>query len=243
MVAKGRDHGGAGRGLHAHDAHVGVDGLGRDRDAGHESAAADGHDDRVAVGELLHHLEADRALAGVDAGVVLEGVEVEHARAVDVVDAEGEGLVVVGAEVHAARAVVADAIGLGLRRAHGHDHRAVADAEGVRGHGDGDAVVSGGDRADAVLHLELGELRDRVEGAADLEALAELLALELEEVLVVVVAQVDGLLERGLANVAGYALARRQDVLGIKPLLHSHPSAPRRPTSLNFVQTNVTHAG
>ena len=44
--------------------------LDRGRDAGDEPAAADADDDRVDVGHLVEDLEAERALARDDVGVV-----------------------------------------------------------------------------------------------------------------------------------------------------------------------------
>ena len=49
--------------------------LGRDRDARHEAAAPDRHDDRVDVGNRVEDLEPDGALAGDDQRVVERGNE------------------------------------------------------------------------------------------------------------------------------------------------------------------------
>ena len=57
-------------GLHADDAHVGAQRLDRDRDAGEEPATAGGDHHGRGLGRLLEDLEAGRALAGDDVGVV-----------------------------------------------------------------------------------------------------------------------------------------------------------------------------
>ena len=65
--------------LHADDLDLGPRGLHRDGDAAREPAAADRHDDLGQVGDVLQQLEAERALAGDDVGVV-ERVHEGHAR-------------------------------------------------------------------------------------------------------------------------------------------------------------------
>ena len=58
--------------LDADDPRVGPEGLDGRRDAAREPAAADRHEDRREVGQVLDDLEPDRALAGDDP-VVVEG--------------------------------------------------------------------------------------------------------------------------------------------------------------------------
>ena len=53
--------------------------LHRDRDAGEQPAPAHAHDERAHLGALLQDLQADRALARDDVGVV-EGVDEHRAR-------------------------------------------------------------------------------------------------------------------------------------------------------------------
>ena len=71
-------HGGVGFDLGAVDGDAGVQRGGGDQAAGEQAAAADRDDQRVEVGDVLQHLQRQRALAGDDAEVVV-GVD-EHQR-------------------------------------------------------------------------------------------------------------------------------------------------------------------
>ena len=71
QVADGVMHGGIERGLDADHLDVRLERLGRRRDARHDAAAADRHDDDVEVGRIGHEFEADGALSGDDPGVVI----------------------------------------------------------------------------------------------------------------------------------------------------------------------------
>ena len=57
-------HGGRAGGLHADDLHIGVEQLGQGGHTGGQTAAADGHQDDVHVGQVLEDLIGDGALAG-----------------------------------------------------------------------------------------------------------------------------------------------------------------------------------
>ena len=61
--------------LRADDVDLGLQRLGRDRDAGDEAAAPDRHDDRVDIGNGVEDLEPDGALPRDDRGVVERGHE------------------------------------------------------------------------------------------------------------------------------------------------------------------------
>ena len=221
---QGIDHCGARRSLHANDADVGLDRLGRDGDARDKPAPSYGRHDGVDVGVLLQDLQTDGSLAAVHACIVLEGIDVEHARAVDVVDSQGEGLIVVLAQAHGACAEVAYTIGLGARRAQGHHYDALVNAQFMRCHRDGHAVIAGGDGSHAKLAIRWRQLGHGVQRATYLEALATLLALELEVVVVFVIIEVDGLLEGCHAHMATYPLARLPDVGGGEPSAHATSS-------------------
>ena len=60
-----------GLGLHAIDLDRRLDRFRRERDAGDDSAAADGNDQRVEIGKVLHHLEAAGSRARHDNGIVI----------------------------------------------------------------------------------------------------------------------------------------------------------------------------
>ena len=71
LAAQCRPHGRIELGLDADDLGVRLQRLDGDGDAGDEAAAADRHDDRVEVGTVGDDLEADGALSGDDARVVV----------------------------------------------------------------------------------------------------------------------------------------------------------------------------
>ena len=59
-------HGGIVRGFHPDQADGRIDGFGCDSDTSHQTAAADGYDDRVDIRLCQHHFQADGALASND---------------------------------------------------------------------------------------------------------------------------------------------------------------------------------
>ena len=73
------DHGGKALRLHAHDLHLGLDGLGCRGNARNQTAAANGNDQRIQIGLCLQDFQRQRALArsyrfiviGMDKGQLL----------------------------------------------------------------------------------------------------------------------------------------------------------------------------
>ena len=71
-------HAGGTRRLHAVDFYLGTQALDGKRHAGNQTAAADGHDDRIHIGQLVEDLQADGSLPRDDQLVVI-GVDEGHA--------------------------------------------------------------------------------------------------------------------------------------------------------------------
>ena len=63
VVVEGVLHAGRTRGLHAVDLYLGAQALDGERHAGDQAAAADRHDDRVHIGQLVEDFETNRSLA------------------------------------------------------------------------------------------------------------------------------------------------------------------------------------
>ena len=85
-------HGGRAGGLHTDDGDVGFEELGQGGHAGGQSAAADGHQDHVHVGQVLEDLIGDGALSGGHAQVV-EGVDIGEALLLGQLGGQGGGVV------------------------------------------------------------------------------------------------------------------------------------------------------
>ena len=172
------DHAGVALDLHADDVDVGAPALGRDRDAGHEPAAADGHDDRVDVGDRVDDLEADGALARDDRRVVERG----HERGAGVgrqLERGRERAGEVGAREHHLGFVDLGARDLGERRVGGHDDGR-RDPEPVGVVGEALRVVAGRRGHDPFGPVRLRQRQEEVEGAPFLERRRELQVLELQ---------------------------------------------------------------
>ena len=166
--------------LDADDLHVGPQGLDVAGDARDEPAAADGdeHGRQVALA-LAQDLLADRALAGNHQRVV-EGMDRDGAALAAAVVAAHLGVRVAVAVQHHLGAQAAHRLDLDLRRGlRHHDHG--ADAELARREGDALRVVAGADGDHAARALGLGQVRDAVVGAAQLEAEDRLQVLALEQ--------------------------------------------------------------
>ena len=133
---------------------------------------------RPHLGQLLHDLEADGALAGHDAGVV-EGGHESHAMTGGQLVGASDALLVVRAHELDLGAIGAHAGDLDGRRVAGHDDDG-AHAQEPRGPGDALGVIAAGVRDDARGALLRRELREGVVGAADLEGTDGLQVLRLE---------------------------------------------------------------
>ena len=177
--AVGHKHGRHGRRLHADDLDIGTHGLDGNGNAANKTAAADGDDDLLDIGELLKNLEADGPLAGDDIGVI-EGV------GKGVALFPGQALGFAGGIVIDARyqndigAVAARGLHLQDRRALRHaDHR--TDAELGRRERHALGVVAGRAGDDPVTGLLRREIADLVVGTADFERAGLLQVLGLDE--------------------------------------------------------------
>ena len=161
-------------GLRTDDAHALR--LQRQRHAGGQATAADGHDDHV--GCVRGQLQAHGALAGDDVGVVEGGQE---AVAVHRGQFDGErARFVEAAAVHAHRgAPVRHAGHLGVRRAHGH-HGDGLHAQAVCGPGQALGVVAGGGGDDRAAVAAFARHQQGIQGAAHLVRAGALQVLELE---------------------------------------------------------------
>ena len=151
----------------------------RDRHAGQQPAAADGHDERVELGVVGQHLEGAGALAGDD-GRVVERVDVGAPLVGGQPGGLGRGLGEALAPQHDRGAQLAGALHLHERRGGGHDDRGV-DAEPGGVVGDGLGVVPRRHGHHALGPLAVVELEQLVEGAALLEGRDELQVLELHD--------------------------------------------------------------
>ena len=168
---------GCGLRLHADHLDLGPDRLRDDAGAGGAAAAADGHDDRIDVGPVLDDLERlgsdpgdqERLVAGVHVAVAVLG---------------GEALAVLAGRVE----VLSVHDQLGAERPHRSELDRVrilgdADARGdaveARRIGDRLSMVSRRRRDQPARPLVLGELRDEVDPAANLERPDRLVVLVL----------------------------------------------------------------
>ena len=143
--------------------------------------------------------------------------------AVDVVEAEGERLVVVASHRHHASAVQTHTVELGSRDAIGDDHHAVLDAQLLSRIGYRDGMVARGDGTHAATQLRRCQLRHGVHGTTDLEAPAQLLALELEAIAMVLVTQVEGIIERRAPHTVLDALVGFAYIVSGKVTCHGLP--------------------
>ena len=159
-------HGGRAGGLHADDLHIGVEQLGQRTDAGGQTAAADGHQNDVHIGQVAEDLIGDGALAGGH-GQIVEGRDVGHALALGQFHGLGGSVVKRGAVEDDLRSVALGVVHLQHGGGGGHDHRG-ADAcmTGSIGHALGVVARGGGDQAEGLLLL--GKGADLKIGAADL---------------------------------------------------------------------------
>src|SRR6266702_1268106 len=157
-------HGGVLLGFDADDADLGVGLFERAADAADEPAAADGHDYRLNVGDLLEQLEGDGALSGDDVGIV-EGVDEGAA----FFDAAAHGFfvsfVVVGAVEYNFCAVGSGGGDLDLGSGERHDNLG-ADASGAGVEGDSLRVITGTGGDDASLTFGFAQGEELVESAA-----------------------------------------------------------------------------
>ena len=179
----GRDrglHGGGVVGLDADDLHVGPQELDKSRDAGSETAAADGNEDRLdRPGVLLQDLHPDRALARDDVRIVIGRHIGEAALLAERLGMLG-GLVEIVADDDGIAAACPHARHLDARcRARHHDGG--DDAELLAREGDALRVVAGRGRDDAALQRLARQARHLVVGAADLEGEDRLQVLALQQ--------------------------------------------------------------
>ena len=152
--------------------------LGGDGDPRYQPTASDRHDQRVEVGLVGEHFEADRALSGDDRPVVV-GVD----RHQPLVARQHVGGLARRDEAvafeHDAGAQRLGAVDLGERSALGHHDRR-RDAEPPRVKGDALRVVAGRHRDHPGAALVLVERQQLVERAALLERAGRMLRLQLQ---------------------------------------------------------------
>ena len=171
-VVEGVLHAGRARGLHAVDLYLGTQALDGERHAGDQAAAADRHDDRVHIGQLVEDFETNRSLPCDDQLVIIRMNE-GHA-----------GLLL---QLHGAvmRVVVGalDQLDLGteaLCALYLHNRGTVRhtdnafDAHAGRGQRHALRMVARRAGNDALCTLLRGQLADFVVRAADLEAACNL---------------------------------------------------------------------
>ena len=185
--------------------------LDREGDPAGQSAAADRHDDLRQVGDVLEQLETERALPGDDVEVV-EGVHEGHPGLVGAGAGRLDGVVDRRARGVDDRPERGAPLGLGERRARGHEDLA-RDAAHTRGMRQRPGVVAGAARGDPA-GAAVAERRELAQRAADLERARPLQALGLEHDLA---ARALGHGERGqhrrVADDVGGHLARAEDVV------------------------------
>ena len=150
----------------------------RHADAADQPAPAHRHDDHVQARLVLDHLQCDRSAAGDDVGVRVRGDEAAAGRR-GVVLRGALGGVVVAVRGLESRARRLDGVQLRARGVRRREHDARHAGRG-RGFGQGPPVVAGGRGDERRPLTALGEAQGGVEGAADLEGVGALLALELE---------------------------------------------------------------
>ena len=167
-------------GLDADDPDLRVERLHVRRDAGNEPASADRHEYRVErPGVLAQDLHADGALPGDDVGVV-ERVDERQPPLARYLDRLLVGVVEIVAVQHHLAAEVEHRLDLDVRRGlRHHDHGRNAAAARRQRHALGMVAGRGADHAAAGDGL--GEVRDLVVGAAQLEREDRLQVLALEQ--------------------------------------------------------------
>jgi len=168
----------AGARLDAVDAQARLDGRPREGRAGEQPSTAQGRDDGVDLGPILHDLEGDGPGAGDDPFVVEWG---DHGRAALRGDLAGDG--VAGGRGHAdcddLGSVGSCGLDFGDDGAFRHDDgRLHPEESGGERHALG--VVSGGEGHHPIPPLVWGELEEGVHGPADLERPGALQILALE---------------------------------------------------------------
>ena len=165
-------HGGGPGGLHADDGDVGIEQLGQGGHAGGQSAAADGHQDHVHVGQVLEDFVRDGALAGGDGGIV-EGMDVGQALLCGQLGGQLGGIVKGFAVEHHLGAVILGVVHLHQGSGGGHDDGgAHAGLLGGVGHTLGVVAGGGGDQTLGLFFL--GQGADFIVGAPDLVGAGDL---------------------------------------------------------------------
>jgi hypothetical protein len=168
----------AGGDLDADHLDVRLGALDRDRHAGAQPAAADGHDDLGQVRHVLEQFEAERALTGDDVGIV-ERVHEREAALLGPGPRGREALVDRPAALVDDRSLSARGLDLGERGVGGHEHLA-DDAAIAGGGGQRLGVVAGRSGHDAVRAALLPQRGQLGRDAAHLERTGALEVLGLE---------------------------------------------------------------
>ena len=193
------------RGLHADEVDLGPKLAQGERDPGREAAAADRHDERLHVAELLGELEAERSLPGHDR-LVLEGMDEGRAGRFAFVRRPLRLVEPFAGQKHLG-AVAPRRVDLGHRRIERHEH-CRRHAGLPRGERHRLAVIPGARGHDPRGALLVRHRRELVDRAADLERARPLQVLRLEEDLAAAApAERLGGVDRCLAREAVYALA------------------------------------
>ena len=172
VVVEGVLHAGGTGSLHTVDLDLGAQALDGESHAGDQAAAADGHDDRIHIGQLVQDLQADGALARDDQ-LVIVGVDEGHAGLLLELDGAVVGVVVGTLDQLYLRAQALGAFHFHNRGTVGHaDHTFNAHAGGGQRHALGMVAGRAGDHALGAFFL--AQLADFIVGTADLEAAGHL---------------------------------------------------------------------
>ena len=151
----------------------------RQRGPAEQAAATQAHEHRVELADLLHQLQRRGALAGDDIRMVV-GRDQRQAALARQPTADRLAIFGVAVVHHDLGAIAARCRHLGTRRIVRH-HDGGRDAQLPRRQGDRLRMVAGREGDHAGAPLRLAELRQRIEGAAELEGTGTLEVLALEE--------------------------------------------------------------
>ena len=168
--------GGIVRGFHPDQADGRIDGFGCDSDTSHQTAAADGYDDRVDIRLCQHHFQADGALASNDVWIVI-GMDLGET-------VTGNQIVGQANQIAKLRSCLDDGCAEALRASHFGERRAGGHGDGGRNAqaarviGDALGMIAGGDGDHAAAALVFRQLQQAVECAPILERGGELQVLQ-----------------------------------------------------------------
>ena len=171
-------HGGRAGGLHADDLYIGVEQLGQGGHARGQTAAADGDQDHVHVGQVLEDLIGDGTLTGGQ-GQVVEGVDIGQALLLRQLGGQFGGIVEHLSVEHHVGPIVLGVVHLHQGGGGGHDDSG-GHTGGLGGIGYALGVVSGGGGNQAPGFLLVGEGADLIIGPSNLIRASDLHVFRLQ---------------------------------------------------------------